>query len=438
MATCKYDTEIDLSVDNAHTRVIRLVGERKRILEVGCATGYMAKVLAEQFGCSITGVELDGEAASSARRFCQSVIVGDVESLDCEQTFGGDSFDVIICADVLEHLRDPAATLARLRKLRAPSGYLIASIPNIAHVSVITDLIRGHFDYRPLGLLDSTHLRFFTRETLYACFEAAGMTITHLERLTLEPEATEFRTELARFSPEVVELLRSGEESTTYQFVVVARPQLKDGAHDPMEADSARGSHSPSLVRPVHARLVTEYGQDSGRADAGVVDALIGRLAFLEDQRKRLGLEFERLRTALDATRTQVSAQTSHVRDLEGELARRDGELETHRRELAADASRIGHLEAELARRDADLRALAAEATSRAAQVRHLETEVERREGELQHLRGALAWTEGRVRQLEVALSVFGPVVAGARVGYRKLVPRGSRRERLVLRLRGS
>ena len=230
MATSKYDTEIDLSVDNAHTRVIRLVGDRKRILDVGCATGYMAKVLAEQFGCSITGIELDGEAASSAQRFCQRVIVGDVESLDCEQTFDGDSFDVVICADVLEHLRDPGATLARLRKLLAPSGYLIASIPNIAHVSVITELIRGHFDYRPLGLLDSTHLRFFTRETLYACFEAAGMTITHLERLTLEPEATEFRTELARFSPEVVELLRSGEESTTYQFVVVARPQIEDAA----------------------------------------------------------------------------------------------------------------------------------------------------------------------------------------------------------------
>jgi 2-polyprenyl-3-methyl-5-hydroxy-6-metoxy-1,4-benzoquinol methylase len=437
MATCKYDTEIDLSVDNAHTRVIRLVGERKRILEVGCATGYMAKVLAEQFGCSITGVELDGEAASSARRFCQSVIVGDVESLDFERTLDGDSFDVVICADVLEHLRNPAATLARLRKLLAPSGYLIASIPNIAHVSVITDLIRGHFDYRPLGLLDSTHLRFFTRETLYACFEAAGMAITHLERLTLEPEATEFRTELVRFSPEVVELLRSGEESTTYQFVVVARPQVEDAAHDSAGADSG-GSHSPPPVRPVHARLAAVYGHDSGRADAGVVEALIGRLAFLEDQRARLGLELERARTALDATRNQVSAQTGHVRNLEGEMARRDAELETLRSELAAHASRIGHLEAELARRDADLNARATEATSRAAQVRHLEAEVERGEGELQHLRGTLAWTEGRVRQLETALSVFGPIIAGARVGYRKLVPRGSRRERLVLRLRGS
>jgi 2-polyprenyl-3-methyl-5-hydroxy-6-metoxy-1,4-benzoquinol methylase len=426
MATCKYDTEIDLNVDNAHTRVIRLVGERKRILDVGCATGCMAKVLAEQFGCSITGVELDGEAASSARRFCQSVIVGDVESLDCEQTFDGNSFDVVICADVLEHLKDPAATLVRLRRLLAPSGYLIASIPNIAHVSVITELIRGHFDYRPLGLLDSTHLRFFTRETLYACFEAAGMTITHLERLTLEPEATEFRTELARFSPEVVELLRSGEESTTYQFVVVARPQLEDGAHD--------RSHSPPPVRPVHARLAAAYGQDSGRADAGVVEALIGRLAFLEDQRTRLGLELERARTALDTTRNQVSAQTGHVRHLEGEVWRREDELETLRSELAARVS----LEAELARRDADLQALATEATSRAARVQHLEAEVARGEGELQHLRGTLAGTEGRVRQLEWALSIFGPMIDRARVGYRKLVPRGSRRERLALRLRGS
>src|SRR5207248_2616993 len=90
-------------------------------------------------------------------------LVGDAEELDLETELGGERFDAILFADVLEHLRDPAALLKRVRPLVAENGVVIASIPNVAHASVRLALLGGSFRYREWGLLDETHLRFFTR-----------------------------------------------------------------------------------------------------------------------------------------------------------------------------------------------------------------------------------------------------------------------------------
>jgi hypothetical protein len=76
---------------------------------------------------------------------------------------------------------------------------VVASIPNVAHVSVIAELLEGWFRYRPVGLLDDTHVRFFTRDTIYECFEKAGFVISWLERIWIEPEFTEFRPDLSGF-----------------------------------------------------------------------------------------------------------------------------------------------------------------------------------------------------------------------------------------------
>ena len=88
MPSFKYDYQIDLGADNAHTRVIRLVGAGKHVLELGCATGYMTKVLVERFGCTVVGIDRDPEAAEQARKVCGCVIVGDVDSLDFARALG--------------------------------------------------------------------------------------------------------------------------------------------------------------------------------------------------------------------------------------------------------------------------------------------------------------------------------------------------------------
>jgi SAM-dependent methyltransferase len=102
------------------------------------------------------------------------VLVGDVESLDLSVLRA--PFDAILCLDVLEHLRDPWGVARRLAELLRPGGVMIASIPNIAHYRIIVGLLRGRWTYAPSGILDHTHLRFFTRDTAIDLLRQAGLT----------------------------------------------------------------------------------------------------------------------------------------------------------------------------------------------------------------------------------------------------------------------
>jgi SAM-dependent methyltransferase len=216
-------TEFDDSPGSTHNLVVGLVEPGSRVLEFGCATGYMSQALHDRLGATVVGVELNAEAAQLAAVNLDRVLVGDAEELDLEAELGGDEFDAILFADVLEHLRDPAAVLRRVRRLVAEGGVVIASIPNIAHASVRLALLGGSFRYREQGLLDEGHLRFFTREGVQDLFESSGYLITHWLRRRLEVEETEIP--VPRSVPEEARAWATGDsEATTYQFVVCAVP----------------------------------------------------------------------------------------------------------------------------------------------------------------------------------------------------------------------
>jgi 2-polyprenyl-3-methyl-5-hydroxy-6-metoxy-1,4-benzoquinol methylase len=212
----------DATPGSAHGLVVGLVPRGARVLELGCASGYMAEVLKNRLGCTVTGVELSSEDTELARAHCVRVVMGDVETLDFEAEFAGERFDALILADVLEHLRDPSALLRRIRPLLAEGAAVLASIPNVAHGSVRLALLGGEFRYREGGLLDRTHLRFFTRESIQDLFEASGYSITQWLRRRLGIEQSEVAPP-ARAVPEGVRRwLADDPEATTYQFVVRA------------------------------------------------------------------------------------------------------------------------------------------------------------------------------------------------------------------------
>jgi 2-polyprenyl-3-methyl-5-hydroxy-6-metoxy-1,4-benzoquinol methylase len=212
----------DATPGSAHDLLVGLVPRGTRILEFGCATGYMSEVLKQRLGCSVTGVEISPEAAEQAREHCESILVGDAEMLDFERALDGELFGAVIFADVLEHLREPATVLQRISPLLAEGGAVLASIPNIAHASVRLALLGGEFRYREAGLLDRTHLRFFTRESIQDLFEASGYSISHWLRRRLSIEESEIGPP-ARTVPKAVRVwLAADPEATTYQFVVRA------------------------------------------------------------------------------------------------------------------------------------------------------------------------------------------------------------------------
>ena len=164
-------TEFQDDPASTHSKIVSLVPPATRVLEFGCATGYMSEVLKNRLGCTVVGIEIDRDAAALAEQHTERVIVGDAEKIDYAAELAGEEFDVVLFADVLEHLKEPADVLRRVRPFVAENGVVVASIPNIAHASVRLALLGGEFRYREWGLLDDTHLRFFTRASIQDLFE---------------------------------------------------------------------------------------------------------------------------------------------------------------------------------------------------------------------------------------------------------------------------
>ncbi len=162
-------------LDLTHRRIIEMTGKNKKVLEVGCATGYVSKEL-KKAGCSITGIEIDPEAAKQAETHCDKVLTGDIET-DIDFSEVGEKFDVILMGDVLEHLKDPESILKELRKMLQPFGYILVTLPNVAFYKMRWDLLLGRFEYSDFGLLDRTHLRFYTFYSFHRCAARCGFRI---------------------------------------------------------------------------------------------------------------------------------------------------------------------------------------------------------------------------------------------------------------------
>jgi 2-polyprenyl-3-methyl-5-hydroxy-6-metoxy-1,4-benzoquinol methylase len=162
----------------AHAKLLDAVGAGRRVLDVGCSSGYLARPLSER-GNTIVGLELDPEAARAAEAFCERVLVGDVETMELPLEPG--SFDVVLCGDVVEHLRDPVAALGRLRPLLRPGGRLVLSTPNVANWAIRLALLGGRWRYTDRGILDRSHTHLFTRATLREAVERAGYEVERID-----------------------------------------------------------------------------------------------------------------------------------------------------------------------------------------------------------------------------------------------------------------
>ncbi len=167
---------IDRYYANVNRSLLTLMPRQvRRVLEIGCGSGALAAAYREYNpGVFHAGVEVDPKAAAAARNVLDLVIEGDVESEETLGALPAEPFDAFVFGDVLEHLRDPWRLVKALRARAAPSAVALACIPNVQHWSVIKDLLAGQWRYTDMGLLDRTHLRFFTRESAVELFRGSG------------------------------------------------------------------------------------------------------------------------------------------------------------------------------------------------------------------------------------------------------------------------
>jgi SAM-dependent methyltransferase len=177
----KFDTRGDRYVYkkadpySSHSQIIDWVAKERpsEILEVGTATGFLTSELAAM-GCTVTGIEQDPAMANLARQHCTRMIEGDVETLDLDQL---GSYDAILLGDVLEHLRSPRVLLEQLSHKLKPGGKILISLPNIANIWVRLNLLLGRFNYSRVGILDESHLRFFTLKSARQLATDSGLDV---------------------------------------------------------------------------------------------------------------------------------------------------------------------------------------------------------------------------------------------------------------------
>jgi 2-polyprenyl-3-methyl-5-hydroxy-6-metoxy-1,4-benzoquinol methylase len=181
-----------------------------KLLDVGCGAGVMLAEAKRSGVRQVYGIEVEGSVAREAEPLLDGLLVDDIE----QAAIPWKDFDCITCADVLEHLKDPWLVLRKLRSLLSENGVIVASIPNIAHFSVLVKILRDRFVYENQGILDRTHLRFFTRRTIADLFGSTGYEIIHLGATYDNWNATR----LFRWMT-----LRLLDHCAVFQYLVVAR-----------------------------------------------------------------------------------------------------------------------------------------------------------------------------------------------------------------------
>ncbi|MGB3757657.1 MAG: methyltransferase domain-containing protein [Rivularia sp. (in: cyanobacteria)] len=223
-------SETDLDDNSSLKKMLSLIGKNQRVIDFGCATGYFARLLTDR-GCEVTGVEVNSKAAKVAENHCDEVIVADLDFVSLNdilsEKVSKEKFDVAIFGDILEHLRNPWKVLQETRNILKPQGYVIASIPNIAHGAIRLALLQGNFEYKQLGILDNTHLRFFTRETVEQLFEDSGYLIDVIERTKLPIYSNSDlipAIDKNNFDKKITYDIEQDEDADTLQFVVRGYP----------------------------------------------------------------------------------------------------------------------------------------------------------------------------------------------------------------------
>ncbi len=222
--------DLDVKIENFNLSyilprndIIKIIKEFKspqKVLDVGCSVGILGNEIKKIFkNCEVYGIELNNEMANIAKRFLDKVIVGDVENLNLDKYFKEEYFDIIIFADLLEHIKNPWKLLKEYKRFLKKDGIIVASIPNIRHYSTIFSLVfLNYWPYRTRGIHDFTHLRFFTIRNIKFLFEEAGFKIIKIIRKYRIIEAPNILNVFSRLF-----VIPGLEDFLTFQFLVVAK-----------------------------------------------------------------------------------------------------------------------------------------------------------------------------------------------------------------------
>lgn len=310
-----YDSGIEWSdANDAHVKQIEMVGRGKRVVDFGCWNGLVAGALKER-GCHVTGIEMDPEAAEAAREACDRVIVADLDEIDLDSALEGEEYDVGLFGDVIEHLKHPGRLLRRFRGLLAPGGHIVLSVPNIAHASIRLMLLEGRFDYENTGILDDTHLKYYTRQSVGDLLESCGFMVEVIDWVEKRLPARVVHEVLDPLGlgnlEEVIKSLSTW-EAVAYQYVIKAFPATEEAQVRRLSEEKVQAERR---LRELEEKLT---GQE---------DKLAGKDKTEDDIRKK-DLELEKAGEYAKSLEGIINEKDAYIKSLEAASAELRRELD--------------------------------------------------------------------------------------------------------------
>ena len=366
MTKHRYAHEIDPKGGSAAARLARLVQPGQKVLELGTGPGTVTRILHSK-GCKVTGVEMDPETLAMCQPFCEKTLQANLEDSHWHVSLHNEKFDVVLCADVLEHLRDPRPLLSLLPSFLNVQGFVLMSLPNASHLTVVASLMAGRFPYQGKGLLDNTHLRFFGREDIDALLRECGLVWQKWETVQVDPAQAELQSFWNRLEAQDQAYLRERcADGLVYQHVVKAYPTSASGQMVKLMQDLA---DAKALLEVQTANLAGQAAAQVNAQDMWVQEKsdLLSAAAVLEEAQKTaiqwLEEQLKNHQTSLAWAETQLkNHQTSlawaevQLQSLQTSLAHADGQLKASQNALAkaqlqveSDALSLEQLEKQLA-----------------------------------------------------------------------------------------
>ena len=218
-----YNYDLDIYTSNANALIEQRVTEGASVLEFGPAYGRLTKYLSEQKKCRVDIVELNPAAGQVAAQYSQNCCIGkdegDIEKFLWENRLAGNKYDFIIFADVLEHLKMPGLVLKKCQLYLKEQGSVLCSVPNIAHSSIILALLNDDFSYNDYGLLDRTHMSFFTRTTFRTLCKECGYQVVYESAIKSEVGTNEIMYDYSSVPDNMKNELRLRKNGEAYQYI---------------------------------------------------------------------------------------------------------------------------------------------------------------------------------------------------------------------------
>lgn len=304
--------QTDLEENSSHKKQLRLIGNNKRVIDFGCARGSVAQLLKQQ-ECYVTGVELNPDAAKAAEQHCDHVLVADLDSVSLSELLPGQQFDVAVFGDVLEHLREPWRILREVHHILKPGGYVVASIPNIAHGAIRLALLQGQFEYTEFGILDSAHLRFFAYETIESLFEQTGYFLETIDRTKelIFSNSFEFpKVNRQDFDHHLISQIELSPEAETVRFVVKAVPVSWEVKYAALQTENESLLQQLEETQVGLRQLQQEHAHRWSQLEQMQTQVQQNRAA-LESTQTELRNKLQQSQTTLEAAETTIAAMKS-------------------------------------------------------------------------------------------------------------------------------